>query len=214
MAILSILKLLPCFFALFLANSPCMLDVLGKRLREAPSALAKMAILDSLSSVDRFFQAHPRIAACSASLSDPANLALKAIIAAGQAERVMGGVDDPEKLGELLTQLIPVDHFYREMGGIVGYQAKILELSKGAKEEAPSDAEYHSPAFIDIAEETPAVQEAIEWGLRLCRRWLRSIRSAGRLTGSILSMKKRGLNFPPRTCLCWENSFRTSHSGS
>src|SRR5690348_3141351 len=65
---------------------------------------------------------------------------------------------------QLLTHLLAIDHFYRELGGIVGYQATILELLKGEERKIEGDA-YHSPSFISIEDETEEVKRSISWGI-------------------------------------------------
>jgi hypothetical protein len=64
----------------------------------------------------------------------------------------------------LLEKFVSMDAFYREMGGIVGYQTKVLRLLKMEKEEK-KDANYHSPFFHDITKENQEVHEAISWGI-------------------------------------------------
>ncbi len=143
-----------------------MLDFLGTRLASAQSLEEKTSILDELSCVKGFFSAHPRLSIYFNQLSLEEKIVLQQMIAIGQAERL---IDDSrlelKNLRELIGKLTPIDHFYREIGGIVGYQVKILELLKGGKVEGHTDADYHSPSFLDIAEETPSVQEAIFWGI-------------------------------------------------
>jgi UTP---glucose-1-phosphate uridylyltransferase len=143
-----------------------MLDILQRRLASAHSLDEKIALLDTLSEINAFFKAHPDLCLLSAHLPAEHRLALKQIIAIGQAERLFAGmIPDQKNLNDLLAKLVPIDHFYREIGGIVGYQARILQLLKGEREDSPSPIGYHSPAFLDIAEETPSVQEAISWGI-------------------------------------------------
>ncbi len=77
--------------------------------------------------------------------------------------QVIGLGKDVNRWNQLLEQLVVIDRFYREMGGIVGYQAEVLRL---LKEPARAEAHrYHAPVFDDISEETPEVLEAIRWGL-------------------------------------------------
>jgi len=141
-------------------------ELLDKRLARASSLEEKDALLNALPSLAAFYQAHPQLNLLCAHLSPEYKLALNQIIAIGQAERIFAkGTIDEKSLNDFLAKLVPIDRFYREIGGIVGYQTKILELLQGAKEEPYSHADYHSPAFLDIAEETPSVQEAIAWGI-------------------------------------------------
>jgi UTP---glucose-1-phosphate uridylyltransferase len=95
-------------------------------------------------------------------LSSEEALVLKQVAAIGQADIVLDG-ERSEDFYRLLERLIEMDRFYREIGGIVGYQAKVLSLI--AQEEKGAPAVYHAPSFIDISEETAAVKEEIQWGL-------------------------------------------------
>ncbi len=143
-----------------------MLDILQRRLASAHSLDEKIALLDTLPEINAFFKAHPDLCLLSAGLTPEHTLALKQIVAIGQAERLFAGmIPDQKNLNDLLAKLVPVDHFYREIGGIVGYQARILQLLKGEGEDSRLHTGYHSPAFVDIAEETPGVHEAISWGI-------------------------------------------------
>lgn len=83
----------------------------------------------------------------------------------GQAERVFAGFEDENNFRELLDKLVLIDRFYREIGGIAGYQKKILELMRGEKVDRFQDASFHSPTFIDISKESKEVEEAALWGL-------------------------------------------------
>ncbi len=162
-----IFKLDSCIFASFLANSPRMLEFLGKRLASASSVGEKISILESLSCVSEFLDSHPVFRAASLVLSQESKMVFYQMIAIDQAQRIFAGIDETKKQAfqDLLEKLIPIDYFYREMGGIVGYQLKILELLKSSGGKSISDAEYHAPAFLDIAEETPSVRESIAWGI-------------------------------------------------
>ena len=89
---------------------------------------------------------------------------IKQLVAIGQAERLLASCEEhPEALQDLLQTLQEIDLFYRELGGLVGYQAEVLRLLH----DRPSFAEalYHSPPFLDISEETPDVQQWIENGI-------------------------------------------------
>ncbi len=87
--------------------------------------------------------------------------------AIGQLERVFAGFESAseETLSLLLKTLVTMDRFYREIGGILGYQEKILRCLRGEKEEKFQGAKFHSPSFIDLSKKTEEVEQAILWGL-------------------------------------------------
>lgn len=71
-----------------------------------------------------------------------------------------------QSLKTLLEDLIPVQEFYRDIGGVAGYHAKILSLLRKEKDSsAGSSIQYHAPVFIDISSASPAVEEMISWGI-------------------------------------------------
>ncbi len=88
---------------------------------------------------------------------------LKQLAAIGQLVDPM--VESAERWRELLNVLLPIDAFYRELGGLIGYQVEVLRLLKTQSEEKSEVVQYHSPTFEDISEESEAVTEAIGWGL-------------------------------------------------
>ncbi len=66
----------------------------------------------------------------------------------------------------LCNDLMPVQEFYKELGGIVGYQEKILSLlyaKDHQKYEVTSS--YHAPSFIDISTLNAKTQQAVFSGL-------------------------------------------------
>jgi hypothetical protein len=66
----------------------------------------------------------------------------------------------------LLEKMVAVDAFYRELGGIVGYQKKILEFLNGGSDQRQMEiSSFYVPDFIDITQETPDVLEAIHLGI-------------------------------------------------
>ncbi len=87
---------------------------------------------------------------------------IRQLIEIGQAERIFGGSFDEAKFSDLMEKLVAMDRFYREIGGIAGYQKKVLELLRGKEERI--ERIYHAPQFIEIGKESE-VGEAIEWGI-------------------------------------------------
>jgi len=89
--------------------------------------------------------------------------ALKQCVAIGQV--VDQDSLSPEKWRQFLQELLAIDRFYREIGGIIGYQTEVLKLLQ--KKGAPSIAGvgFHSPVFEDISRESEEVLAAIQDGL-------------------------------------------------
>lgn len=142
-----------------------MFEILSERLAKASSSFEKIAILNELPQIEAFLSTHPVLRPFFAGLSPECEVALKQLIVIGQAERLFAGaLGDAEAIRNLLDPLLSIDSFYREIGGIVGYQAKILQLLRKGSEDFERAA-YHSPAFIDIVNESESVREAVAWGL-------------------------------------------------
>lgn len=143
-----------------------MLGYLRERLKQTPSLKEKRSVLASLPDVEAFFSSNSNYQNLIEKLSLKRQLVFYQLIAIGQADTIFEGFDfDESRLIAFLDQLVPIDHFYREIGGLIGYQAKIIELLKQKEDQETSNSEFHPPSFIDIAEESPFVQDAIEWGL-------------------------------------------------
>ena len=140
------------------------LKSLSKKLAACSSPYEKNVILDELPEVRECLRTSPFLRTFLCGVSPECELVFKQLMAIGQGERVLVSDHSADSLRQLLMHLLAIDHFYRELGGILGYQAKILELLKGEQtSEAP--AFYHSPSFIDIAEETEEVQGAVSSGI-------------------------------------------------
>ncbi len=135
-----------------------MVDCLPKRLIACQTIDEKLAILREIPQAAKWLKQYP-------ANSKEKKAVILQMAWIGQAERVFQGSENAQAFQELLDKLVQVDCFYREIGGLVGYQEKILELLKGVKEEKFSDATFHSPHFIDISKNTREVEAAISWGI-------------------------------------------------
>lgn len=70
------------------------------------------------------------------------------------------------KGAQLLVQsLLPVDAFYRPIGGLIGYQIEVLRRLFSRPCTNFEGASFRSPTFHDISEETKEVKDAIRAGL-------------------------------------------------
>ena len=97
------------------------------------------------------------------SLLDDASKAIAcAMIVVGQSQ-ILENLESSRWQG-LIDSLKPVDHFYRSIGGIVGYQAALLKHLR-KKRKTNASLRYESPPFIDIRKLTPEVWQSILLGL-------------------------------------------------
>lgn len=127
-------------------------------------------------------------------LSIEEKIAVKQVVAIGQGKAVFPGRVSPKKLLEMLVE---VDHFYREIGGLVGYQLEILHLLEGTLPPSEWDeVHYHSPNFIDISKETPAVEDLIRKGIEALPFLVEMIPLGGAADRLHLTDEKTGLELP------------------
>ena len=92
------------------------------------------------------------------------------MIAIDQADRVFyipEEMHDPLiRLRELLDTLFPVEKFYHELGGIVGYHWLILKFLVSCNKKVDfTGAEYHFAPGMNIAAKTKEVRQAVIWGV-------------------------------------------------
>lgn len=142
------------------------LDDLEALARELITAPDRLAVLNADPVVLDFFS--QPLPAFFEGLCFEEELVVKSIVAVGQGRRVFShspslkGVK--ERFRELLDQLLAVEKFYHELGGIVGYHWKVLSLMH-AQETELSNAKYHRPEGIDISHRSEGVYEAILSGI-------------------------------------------------
>jgi len=80
-----------------------------------------------------------------------------------------GAEESDERWLGLAKTCVEIDRFYREIGGIVGYQVSVLQMLQ--KTECLSEsATFHSPVFSDISEMTEEVLASIFAGLEAMPR--------------------------------------------
>ncbi len=77
---------------------------------------------------------------------------LESLFAIGQAEKIFEGIDSyqSEEVIAFLESLLPVEAFYKEIGGIVGYHIKFLELLIGKEIHPANSKKYEKPPLYDL----------------------------------------------------------------
>ncbi len=129
--------------------SDCEIEALASQLREARSAGERIAILDRSPEVREFPLP---------GLDSSGEAAVKQLVALGQMPESLSGVLESAAL------LADADNFYREMGGLAGYQMHVRRLLQ-KKSDDRGGAEFHSPSFIDISRWSSEVEAAVEAGI-------------------------------------------------
>ncbi len=180
------------------------LIVLRDRLLSSASVHEKLDILDELPIVQKFIEKSKPLSLFLASLAPDCAVALKQLMVIGQAGRLFEGWGElgyrADLLRGLIEKLISIDTFYREIGGIVGYQIKILslldDLSRNHSQSLADSSAYHSPNFRDISEETESVEEMIGWGIESLPKMAEMYPLGGAADRLHLSDEKTGMELP------------------
>jgi hypothetical protein len=150
------------------------LEALSSLLYELRGAKGLKEKIDALSkekNVEKAFQEFPQLEPLLAEVSDEAIFAFKSVMALGQAAQLFPSGkwnrDAKERLYTLLEQLIRVEKFYQEIGGIVGYHCMVLKFMLASKGEMRKEARSFYPAHgTDISKETEEVRKARFWGIQ------------------------------------------------
>lgn len=143
------------------------IDELEVLVNDCFKGIPKLDVLNSLPSVKDFFSSDAP--SFFEGLCEEEEIVVKSIIAIGQAKKVFAhahlthGVES--RFQELIRQLIPIERFYAELGGIIGYHWQVLKLMKGSIEKT-CNAAYHRPQGIDISESNMEVAKATLCGIK------------------------------------------------
>ena len=139
------------------------IENLSVRLQESKTAVEKINLLNAYPPVAAFLKTSHSLCSIFPKLSSSQEIAIKQLIAIDQAP-LNAEITADQEIIDLCNVLAEVDHFYAELGGVVGYHLQVLRLLS-VKEEA-LNARFHSPFFIDISQKTKEVEVAIEDGIR------------------------------------------------
>jgi UTP---glucose-1-phosphate uridylyltransferase len=141
-----------------------MLTILAKRLLQKNSIKKKIQLLSNEKKVIDFINKKSDVALYIKKTTLEEHLVIKASIAIGQGEGIFSPFSE-EKINQTVKTLLKIEKFYSSIGGIVGYQAHILNLLKEKHSSNENPQAYLLPEPIFITEETPFVCQAILEGL-------------------------------------------------
>jgi hypothetical protein len=141
-----------------MAARSCLENDLGElvaALKKCNSDRDRIEVIDHYPPVHRWRETPGWLRTFSAHLSQECELVIKSLIAIGQEDCLLpsgeSGVS-AERLRNLLEDLFPVQTFYREIGGIVGYHWTLISLMSGNPGTPPSECvRYHRPGGIDLS---------------------------------------------------------------
>lgn len=145
------------------------LNQLLYEIKKAESIHEKLEILNQNSCVKSFFSEPSFLKTFLMGLSPECSYVLKAIVAMGQRDLLFPTSKefDAESMRHLLEKMLQIENFYKEIGGIIGYQLKIMKLLEIAKkkEKLPS-MQFFAPPYVDMSEVNAEVQKMIYWGIK------------------------------------------------
>ncbi|NGX38873.1 MAG: hypothetical protein KR126chlam1_00189 [Chlamydiae bacterium] len=140
---------------------------LRERILGVKSAEEKLAVLEKSKGVADFLADRGEFFPLVQPLSASQKILFYSILALGQGERLFASSSSLQSsdLETLLSTLEPVEEFYKELGGLVGYHVTCLELLK-QKGEKTQRGRYLPPQPFDISQENRFVREESLFALR------------------------------------------------
>jgi len=137
-----------------------------QNLKEVTSLEEKKDLLLKNEDVTNFLLQIPEQKGRISSLSIKNQLVFYSILSVGQGNQIFADLPNwsQKEFEGFLEKLIPVEEFYHEIGGIVGYHQmclKLLSEKKGKKRKGT----YHLPSPVDISENTPSVGQSVLDGI-------------------------------------------------
>jgi len=141
---------------------PDLID-LSLLLKQESSLPKKLSIIKDFKAVQAFSSKNSSLQNFFQKGSDLEKMVLYSVIATGQG-KIFSGMGKKD-LELFLADLLPVEQFYQEIGGIVGYHVCCLELL-AQKQEKKRKGTYHPPKALEISQENPFVCKATLSGIR------------------------------------------------
>jgi hypothetical protein len=130
--------------------------------RNLPTAEEKLFYLSIFRNVTSWMERNPVACAICSRLGMRQQVAFMQMVAIEQAPASLSMEEMTlRKLAECLAE---IDDFYRELGGIVGYQREVLRLLKSQKTSFKG-VRHHSPCFVDISQPDKTVRQSIDDGI-------------------------------------------------
>ncbi len=133
-------------------------EELAHLLKDASTLEEKRALLERHPAVQEWVEFPSQ-------LTEQQDLIFKSLVALGQAQRLFDRPYGGKEMIDLLDMLVPVERFYSDIGGLVGYHAHMLRLisSPPLKKEKST---YLPPKGIDITQENLFVRQMTLEGIR------------------------------------------------
>lgn len=134
-------------------------------LNRAEGSYEKLEVLNSLPEVDAYFSFPSPLKTFISGVTPECEYVIKATFAIGQGPRLFEWEEmhEGKQLRPLLEDLLAIENYYRDMGGIVGYHHLVLTLL--SQEKTGEGISLKPPRGIDIRQETNEVKDAIIRGI-------------------------------------------------
>lgn len=190
------------------------LEGLSQKLNQERSLPLKCKLLEKFPKVEEFLKKHPKSLEFVYHLSDEERLVILSMIALNQGDLIVDGLESPSFLPEIkdiMKVLLKVEHFYEEIGGIIGYHLKVLELAQ-PKVSTGQNVSFHKPLGHDLSKERSLLNHLVLAGLEALNQ-IAQIFVVGGAGDRLMLLSERGellpaakLSFMGRTLL--EGLFR------
>ncbi len=142
------------------------LGSLAQNLAKVSLTEEKESLLLQFPVVSQYFNESPSKFYSFSKFSLEERVVLCSVIATDQAERLLDGEWKIDELRSLVKPLLEVERFYSSIGGIVGYQCRMLQLLREEKSSIETqNTRYYPPKGIDISEESRATSLFIRSGI-------------------------------------------------
>lgn len=143
------------------------LSMLLEKINGANGVYEKLEILTSLPEVDTYFSFLSPLKTFLSGLSLECEYVIKELFAIGQGSRIFGemGEEHLHRLRPLLEDLLALETFYQDFGGIIGYQHLVLSFLCETREE--ESARLMPPKGVDVSLPTVEIRERVLEGLQM-----------------------------------------------
>ena len=136
-------------------------------LRRTLSIHDKIEVLDALPEVDAYFSFPSPLKTFLNGLSLECEYVIKEVFAIGQGRRLFEGVleENIYRFRPLLEDLLALEAFYQDLGGIIGYQHLVLILLTTENLSGDSEA-LTPPEGVDLTQDCLDVRKAVVQGVK------------------------------------------------
>ncbi|QVL58131.1 MAG: UTP--glucose-1-phosphate uridylyltransferase [Simkaniaceae bacterium] len=143
------------------------LRILLVTLRRASSIYDKIEVLNVLPEVDAYFSFPSHLKTFLSGLSLECEYVIKEVFAIGQGRRLFERVEEDSihRFRPLLEDLLALESFYQDLGGIIGYQHLVLTLLTTENISGENET-LNPPEGTDLSQDCLEVRKAVIQGIK------------------------------------------------